>query len=75
MDYDIKSTLKSLSVAEKQRNHKWNWELKCTKDEPCNPAERVKYNFKPELADDIKVSQANLANAEEKLGTKYGTDI
>ena len=67
-DHDIIGTFGSLADAEKIRNHKWNFELNCTKDEPCNPAARTLYNFKPALSDDVITSQNNLVNAEKELG-------
>ena len=75
VDTDILTSKNSLAAAEEQRNHKWNFEF-CEKDKPCNPALWTKYNFKPELSEDVKDTEASIGQAEETLGKELTvTDV
>ena len=67
IDRDIVDNHASLESAEAQRNHKWTFEF-CEKDKPCNPALWTKYNYKPELSEDVKDTQESIGQAEETLG-------
>ena len=74
VDNDIEGTFESLQDAQRIRKHVWNWELNCTKDEPCNPALRTRYNFNPKLTDDIIVSQNNLVKSEKDLDVDFAEE-
>ncbi len=49
----------------------WIMGTKESKAKYHNKAKDVDYNFAPELDDDVKISQKNLANAEKSLGTPW----
>tara|TARA_B110000503_G_scaffold87341_1_gene132712 strand:+ start:57 stop:509 length:453 start_codon:yes stop_codon:yes gene_type:complete len=67
VDTDIKDNKNSLNAAEEQRNHHWNFEF-CEEGKPCNPALWTKYNFKPELSEDVKATEESIGQAEDTIG-------
>ena len=67
VDADILANKKSLEIAEKTTGHKWEFKF-CEKGKPCNPALWTKYNFAPELSDDVKSTQDSISLAEDQIG-------
>ena len=62
-----------MEQAEKITGHKWDFKF-CEKGKPCNPALWTKYNFNPELSEDVIITQDNIAAAEEKLGEDFNPE-
>ena len=60
---EVLTTWNSLDVAQKQLNHVWEFNPDAVK----KPEDPTKYNFKPELDDDIKISNVNEAGAQKWL--------
>jgi hypothetical protein len=63
LDENVATTWNSLDVAEAIRQHRWEFHGYPKKGDP--PTE---YNGKPDLDDDIEMTQGHMAAAEKKLG-------
>lgn len=70
-DPDIQGIQNSLSWAQEQTGH--NWDFTFAKP-PVNPAAATMYNFAPELDDDMKATLRHTSAAEEDLDTKWSFD-
>jgi hypothetical protein len=70
-DEEMEATANSISIGEAMYNHKIVMGTDESKAQWANPALDAgsQYDFAPELDHDIKVTNTNLANAEEVLGT------
>lgn len=67
-DTDILATENSLDVAQKTTNHTWEFTFQ---KPPVNPAAKTLYDFDPELDEEVSVSLANTAKAEEALNYEW----
>ena len=75
VDHDILTNHNSLNEAEKITGHHWNFEF-CEEGKPCNPALWTKYNYKPELSDEVKETEESIGQAEDTVGKELTvTDV
>ena len=70
-DRDVIDTEKSILNAEMTHTHKLIFGTKESRAKYHNKAKDVDYNFAPELDEDIKTSNKNLAGAEKSTGHKW----
>ena len=59
MDQNIKDSFEGLKVAEAMLNHGWSFKTPESWERYRNRALDVKYNFDPELSEDMKASLQN----------------
>ena len=72
VDHDIKTNENSLAIAEKERGHKLYIEdCSDTKGKPCNPALWTKYNYAPEISDEVTDTQNSISLAEDQVGHEF----
>jgi len=62
-DEDILNTWNSLDVAESIRQHRWKTDGKKKKED-----DPIEYDYKPDLDDDIVMTNDHMDAAEKKLG-------
>jgi len=70
-DTDMNDAKDSLSLAEKQLEHKWVFGTAESKKKWHNPAKDVMYNYAPKYDLEMDVSLKNLQDAQEKLNHKW----
>jgi hypothetical protein len=70
-DPDMVGTKNAISIAEAMHNHKIIMGTKESRAKWHNVAKDTMYNFAPDLDENIRHSQKNLADSEDRLGHKW----